>query len=124
MTIGAQYRFEHRNAEKIFHVSKAVLYERMNRESRSGYPLVGHYTEQNRSGGSAATTTSRQMEVIRCLLVLMGYATWERAGLVQEAFQIQGQLVQHLRDAGLTEPYSDARGQPLDWCPGLAPARR
>ncbi|KAJ5241280.1 uncharacterized protein N7469_002871 [Penicillium citrinum] len=105
MTIGAQYRFEHRNAEKIFHVSKAVLYERMNRESRSGYPL----------GGSAATTTSRQMEVIRCLLVLMGYATWERAGLVQEAFQIQGQLVQHLRDAGLTEPYSDARGQPLDW---------
>lgn len=108
MTIGAQYRFEHRNAEKIFHVSKAVLYERMNRESRAGYPMASQ-------GTANATTASRQMEVIRCLLVLMSYATWERAGLVQEAFQIQGQLVQHLRDAGLTEPYSDLRGQTLDW---------
>lgn len=115
MTIGAQYRFEHRNAEKIFHVSKAVLYERMNRESRSGYPMVSQYADQNRSVGPGASSTSRKMEVIRCLLVLMSYATWERAGLVQEAFQIQGQLVQHLRDAGLTEPHSDPRGQTLDW---------
>ncbi|CAI7582507.1 hypothetical protein N7533_010035 [Penicillium manginii] len=115
MTIGAQYRFEHRNAEKIFHVSKAVLYERMSRESQSGYPMASQYGDQNRSAGSGGTAASRKMEVVRCLLVLMSYATWERAGLVQEAFHIQGQLVQHLRDVGLTEPYSDARGQPLDW---------
>ncbi|KAJ5176915.1 uncharacterized protein N7482_002792 [Penicillium canariense] len=113
MTIGAQYRFEHRNAERIFHVSKAVLYERMSRESRmAGYsaPLgVSQYSDDNQASGGAVISTSRQMEVIRCLLVLMSYATWERAGLVQEAFQLQSQLVQHIRDAGLTEPYIDPR---------------
>ncbi|CEJ60485.1 hypothetical protein PMG11_09057 [Penicillium brasilianum] len=119
MTIGAQYRFEHRNAERLFHVSKAVLYERMSRDSRlTGYsaPLaVSQYSGDGQGASRAAISTSRQMEVIRCLLVLMSYATWERAGLVQEAFQIQAQLVQHIRDAGLTEPYIDPRATSQDW---------
>lgn len=119
MTIGAQYRFEHRNAERLFHVSKAVLYERMSRDSRlTGYsaPLaVSQYSDDGQGARRAAISTSRQMEVIRCLLVLMSYATWERAGLVQEAFQIQAQLVQHIRDAGLTEPYIDPRATSQDW---------
>lgn len=122
MTIGAQYRFEHRNAERIFHVSKAVLYERMSRESRiasqAGYsvPLgVAQYTDNQPGSNGAISTTSRKMEVIRCLLVLMSYATWEGAGLVQEAFQLQAQLVQHLRDIGLSEPHSDQRALSLDW---------
>lgn len=105
MTIGAQYRFEHRNAERIFHVSKAVLYERMARDS------ANHQQGSN----EAASATLRQMEVIRCLLVLMSYATWERAGLVQEAFQLQVQLVQHLRDIGLSEPHVDPHAQTMDW---------
>jgi hypothetical protein len=123
MAIGAQYRFEHRNAERIFHVSKAVLYERMARESRiasqAAYSVptgVPPYTDNQSGGNGAASTTSRGMEVIRCLLVLMSYATWERAGLVQEAFQLQGQLVQHLRDIGLTEQPYDPRAQALGWC--------
>ncbi|KAF3395806.1 Transcriptional regulator [Penicillium rolfsii] len=119
MTIGAQYRFEHRNAERLFHVSKAVLYERMSRESHSErYPAplnVSQYSGEGQGTTGAAISTSRQMEVIRCLLVLMSYATWERAGLVQEAFQIQSQLVQHIRDAGLTEPYTDPRTTSQDW---------
>ncbi|KAJ5573692.1 uncharacterized protein N7459_008119 [Penicillium hispanicum] len=120
MTIGAQYRFEHRNAERIFHVSKAVLHERMSRESRmasQGYPMplgVPPFSE-NQSGNTGTSSTSRQMEVIRCLLVLMSYATWERAGLVQEAFQIQAQLVQRLREVGLTEPQSEQYGPSMDW---------
>jgi hypothetical protein len=122
MTIGAQYRFEHRNAERIFHVSKAVLYGRMSRESRiasqAAYSVpmgVTPYTDNQSGENGAPNTTSRKMEVIRCLLVLMSYATWERAGLVQEAFQLQGQLVQHLRDIGLSEQPSDPRAPTLDW---------
>ncbi|KAJ5104562.1 hypothetical protein NUU61_001909 [Penicillium alfredii] len=125
MTIGAQYRFEHRNAERIFYVSKAILFERMSRESRSpvkptyaqtplGVPPYHNFDSQSQ-GASEATILWRQVEVIRCLLVLMGYATWERAGLVQEAFHLQGLLVRHLRESGLTE---DARGSDpasLDW---------
>lgn len=124
MTIGAQYRFEHRNAEKIFHVSKAVLYERMSREAHvavQGYatPMGASYLNSREGQGqprsTLVTTASRQMELIRCLLVLMSYATWERAGLVQEAFQLQAQLVQALRDAGLTEPQSDPHALSTDW---------
>lgn len=122
MAIGAQYRFEHRNAERIYHVSKAVLYERMSRESRiasqAGYSAslsVPPYTDNQTGSNGAASAASRQMEVIRCLLVLMSYATWERAGLVQEAFQFQAQLVQHLRDIGLSEPHNDPRAESLDW---------
>lgn len=119
MTIGAQYRFEHRNAERLFHVSKAVLRERMSRESHmasQGYsvPLGVPPYSGNQTGSTGTSSTSRQMEVIRCLLVLMSYATWERAGLIQEAFQIQAQLVQHLREAGLTELPSE-RASTLDW---------
>ncbi|KAJ5689182.1 hypothetical protein N7462_003574 [Penicillium macrosclerotiorum] len=122
MTIGAQYRFEHHNAERIFHVSKAVLYERMSRESRmassAGYsvpPGVSSYPGDTQVTTGTATSSSRQMDVIRCLLVLMSYATWERAGLVQEAFQLQIQLVQHLREAGLSESYPDSRVASQDW---------
>lgn len=124
MTIGAQYRFEHRNAEKIFNVSKAVLFERMSRESQiaaqSGYsvPLgTPAYTDfrENQANNMGASNERRQMEVIRCLLVLMSYATWERAGLVQEAFQLQAHLVQIIRDVGLMEPQPHPNKPPTDW---------
>lgn len=123
MTIGAQYRFEHRNAEKIFYVSKSVLYERMSRESqivseaKYSASMGGHpYTDpRDQQSGKMGSSAARKLEVIRCMLVLMSYATWERSTLVQEAFQLQAQLVQHLRDIGLTEPQVDPRGSSLDW---------
>jgi hypothetical protein len=133
MTIGAQYRFEHRNAERLFHVSKAVLFERMSRESRLpskpsyssaaqvplGIPPYSNFGDQSLTAPQVAAERNaswKQIEVTRCLLILMGYATWENARLVQEAFHIQGLLVRHLRDAGLTEDplRSDPRA-PLDW---------
>lgn len=62
------------------------------------------------------TAVWKQIEITRCLLILMGYATWENARLVQEAFHLQGLLVRHLREAGLAEDTtrSDPRA-PLDW---------
>ncbi|OQE24903.1 hypothetical protein PENFLA_c009G08790 [Penicillium flavigenum] len=133
MTIGAQYRFEHRNAERIFHVSKAVLFERMSREPRfparptynsgsqvplgiSPYSNFGDQSLTQPQVTAERTAVWRQIEITRCLLILMGYATWENARLVQEAFHLQGLLVRHLREAGLTEDTtrSDSRA-PLDW---------
>ncbi|KAJ5165422.1 Transcription factor [Penicillium coprophilum] len=132
MTIGAQYRFEHRNAERIFHVSKAVLFERMSREPRfpakpsynsgSQVPLgISPYSNFDQSltqpqVSAERTAVWKQIEITRCLLILMGYSTWESARLVQEAFHLQGLLVRHLREAGLTEDTirSDPR-TPLDW---------
>ncbi|CAI7581705.1 uncharacterized protein N7487_000312 [Penicillium crustosum] len=133
MTIGAQYRFEHRNAERIFHVSKAVLFERMSREPRfpakpnynpgsqiplgiSPYSNFGDQSLTQPQVTAERTAVWKQIEITRCLLILMGYSTWENARLVQEAFHLQGLLVRHLREAGLTEDTtrSDPRA-PLDW---------
>ncbi|KAJ5836885.1 Transcription factor [Penicillium robsamsonii] len=133
MTIGAQYRFEHRNAERIFHVSKAVLFERMSREPRfpakpsynsgsqvplgiSPYSNFGDQSLTQPQVSVERTAVGKQIEITRCLLILMGYSTWESARLVQEAFHLQGLLVRHLREAGLTEDTtrSDLRA-PLDW---------
>ncbi|CAI7642487.1 unnamed protein product [Penicillium bialowiezense] len=133
MTIGAQYRFEHRNAERIFHVSKAVLFERMSREPRvpvkSAYSSVSqvplgissysNFGDQSLTQPQVAAERNaawKQIEITRCLLILMGYSTWENSRLVQEAFHIQGLLVRQLREGGLTEDTSrsDPRA-PLDW---------
>jgi hypothetical protein len=133
MTIGAQYRFEHRNAERIFFVSKAVLFERMSREPRistksaysaaSQVPLgispYSNFGDQSLTQPQVAAERNaawKQIEITRCLLILMGYSTWENARLVQEAFYLQGLLVRQLREAGLTEDTSrtDSRA-PLDW---------
>ncbi|KAG0155741.1 hypothetical protein PDIDSM_2914 [Penicillium digitatum] len=133
MTIGAQYRFEHRNAERMFHVSKAVLFERMSREplfpakqnynSGSQEPLgispysnLGDQSLTQPQVMAERTAILKNTEITRCLLILMGYSTWESARLVQEAFHLQGVLVRHLREAGLKEDAtrSDPR-VPLDW---------
>ncbi|QQK43458.1 Hydrogen peroxide stress regulator [Penicillium digitatum] len=133
MTIGAQYRFEHRNAERMFHVSKAVLFERMSREplfpakqnynSGSQEPLgispysnLGDQSLTQPQVMAERTAIWKNTEITRCLLILMGYSTWESARLVQEAFHLQGVLVRHLREAGLKEDAtrSDPR-VPLDW---------
>ncbi|KAJ5562904.1 hypothetical protein N7535_002649 [Penicillium sp. DV-2018c] len=133
MTIGAQYRFEHRNAERLFHVSKAVLFERMSKEPRfpakpnyssasqvplgiSPYSNFGDRSLTQPKPAMERTASWKQIEITRCLLILMGYATWENARLVQEAFHLQGLLVRHLREAGLTEDTTRSDpNAPLDW---------
>lgn len=133
MTIGAQYRFEHRNAERIFHVSKAVLFERMSRDpplpAKSAYSSVSqaslgispysNFGDQSLTQPQVAAGRNaawKQIEITRCLLILMGYSTWENARLVQEAFHLQGLLVRQLREAGLTEDASRSDpGAPLNW---------
>jgi len=40
----------------------------------------------------------------------VGYATWERKDLLQQAFALRGLLVQTLRDIGLEEDKSDLNG--------------
>lgn len=121
MAVGAQYRFEHRSAERLFHVSKAILLERMSKEPHVSLSTAYHNITvqtprphafhppgqglvlpppESASGISAW----RQIESIRTILTLMGYASWEvKQEIVQEAFALQGMLVQCLRDFGLTE---------------------
>lgn len=114
-TIGAQYCFEHRNAERLFHAGKAILFERLRQEAgRFGPKTASHLSLQGRSPSRRAyddTVESRAIcgtwepiDTVRALLNLMAYATWEmKQYLVQEAFALQSLLIQVLRDIGLEE---------------------
>lgn len=134
LTVGAQYRFEHRNAERLFHTSKAVLLERISREPHvplaTTYnnitvqmPLSQSFNHQGQGivlpppEPASGVSAWRQIETVRTLLTLMGYASWEaKPELVQEAFAMQSMLVRCLRDFGLTENVTVApRHSPMQW---------
>ncbi|GAB1195788.1 hypothetical protein APSETT444_005052 [Aspergillus pseudonomiae] len=130
---GAQYRFEHRNAERLFYASKAIVLHKLSKETHA--PLATYngiiqipldsIRELSQAGQATALSPSendlgmiawRQIETIRTLLTLMGYATWEKSELVQEAFSLQGLLVRCLREFGLTENITVApRHSPMQW---------
>lgn len=59
------------------------------------------------------------MDTIRCLLVLMGYATWEDSELLREALNLQSFLVRCLREVGLREDQeissSSTNSSWIDW---------
>ncbi|EAW12714.1 C2H2-type zinc finger protein [Aspergillus clavatus NRRL 1] len=134
MAVGAQYRLEHRNAEKLFHASKAILLHRLSKEpqpqsggsySNMQMPLY-HNPEPFQQhtpepvplplGNVPGWSAWRQIENIRTLLILMGFASWEGAELVQEAFGLQHLLVRSLREFGLTENITvTPRHSPMHW---------
>jgi len=124
-TIGAQYCFEHRNAERLFRAGRAVLVERLRHQAdrfgpktrsllnmRQGHAGNGHHHDAcsrqggrtRRPGGEEDWGPWEPMDTVRALINLMGYATWEpKEWLVQEAFALQSLLAQVLRDLGLEE---------------------
>lgn len=131
-TIGAQYCFEHRNAERLFHAGRAVLVERLRHEGDRFGPktrsLLNMRQGQATTGQASPRRGSRirahdeddwgpwePMDTVRALINLMGYATWEpKEWLVQEAFALQSLLAQVLRDLGLEEEQEELRGSTSD----------
>lgn len=116
-TMGAQYCFEFRNSERLFRAAKALLLERLIHEhGRFGpktssflnmhnyCPVAGLGCEPTPPGWSKEGGPWEPMETVRALVILMGFATWERSErFVVEAFSLQSLLVQVLRDIGLDE---------------------
>lgn len=120
---GAQYCFEHRNSRTLFRTSKAIVLANLSQreiavsqraESMLSPLNLGSRLIQQPSGPHFSTvvssnlehpnsTTYNAMDTIRCLLILMGYATWEDSELLQEALSLQSLLVHCLREAGLRE---------------------
>ncbi|KAF5576643.1 regulatory amdA [Fusarium pseudocircinatum] len=103
--IGAQYCFESRASERLFFAGKALLMERLRKDSDSfglsTLPIT-HVTSQN--GRRGDTEADSAVETIRALITLMGFATWEpKAPMVQESFVLQGILTQVLRNSGLED---------------------
>ncbi|KAF2222285.1 hypothetical protein BDZ85DRAFT_263380 [Elsinoe ampelina] len=108
-SVGAQYCFERRNAERLFHASKAVMYERLARESHSLGPYTKPLASSRRRNSSSPVFAPERcgpwtlLDLAKTIFALVGFATWERADLLQEAFALRGLLVASLRDLGLEE---------------------
>ncbi|KAL1854833.1 hypothetical protein Daus18300_011349 [Diaporthe australafricana] len=125
--VGAQYCFEHRISERLFHAGKTILMQRLARESDRFGPKTGSFLhlhslspQQQQREPRGATTQERDwgpwepIETVRALIALMGYATWEPSvQLVQEALALQALLAQILREIGLHE-------EDLPQCPAAA----
>jgi hypothetical protein len=128
VTMGAQYCFEHRTSERLFQAGKAVLLKRLSHETEKfGSKTISFLTMHNYApfgaGVQPSSTSDREsgpwepIDTVRALIILMGFATWERdAKFVAEAFSLQSLLVQVLRDVGLDEgppPIEDVEPVPL-----------
>ncbi|RDW87883.1 hypothetical protein BP5796_03577 [Coleophoma crateriformis] len=131
-TVGAQYRFEYANAEKLFHSAKAIVLERIRREEHSydagmesdiassgaQHPpsYYSHQPRQNTPDDLSSRNSGRaQTDIIRTLLALMGYATWEHKHMLHEAFSLQGLLVRRLRETGLRDDPQEDLAEPISW---------
>lgn len=106
---GALYCFERRSSERLFRVAKAIVFERLRQEeAHFGPQTLGLIASNHVYTPEAAPATRRTgpwapLDMAKTLLTLVGFATWERKDLLQQAFCLRGLLVQTLRDIGLRE---------------------
>ncbi|KAL5114311.1 hypothetical protein ACEQ8H_007831 [Pleosporales sp. CAS-2024a] len=106
---GAQYCFERRSSERLFRVAKAIVLERLRQEASCfGPQSLAYITPICTLTTELAPVTKRSgpwspLDLVKTLLILVGFATWERSSLLAEAFVLRGLLVQALRDIGLSE---------------------
>ncbi|KAL5402588.1 hypothetical protein PMIN03_010551 [Paraphaeosphaeria minitans] len=106
---GAQYCFERRSADRLFRVSKAIVFERLRQEESHFGPQTLAFIASTNMLSPATATVARKagpwapLDMAKTLLILVGFATWERKDLLQQAFALRGLLVQCLRDNGLRE---------------------
>ncbi|KAL4945689.1 hypothetical protein BDV06DRAFT_219082 [Aspergillus oleicola] len=103
MAAGAQYRFEHQNGAKFFHAAKTIVIQRLHTYN------TGHLLASKSTSGHLDThETPRgnelvELDMIRCLLTLMGFAAWQDTAMLQEGLHLQSLLVAMLRRSRLEE---------------------
>jgi hypothetical protein len=113
---GAQYCFERRSAERLFRVAKAIVFDRLRQEqSLFGPQTLAFMTSESPRSPENASASRRSgpwspLDLAKTVLILVGFATWERKDLLQEAFVLRGLLVQILRDIGMREEQPSSSG--------------
>lgn len=121
---GAQYCFERRCAERLFQVSKAVVFERLRQEESHFGSQTMAFVHLNQPQSARAVPGAGRcgpwapLDIAKTLLILVGYATWETKDILQQAFALRGLMVQCLRDIGLQEesqPISASSSRAVVW---------
>lgn len=103
---GAQYCFERRSAERLFRMAKSIVFERLQQEKACFGPqtlsVVSMLSPQVGLDARRLGPWS-PLDLAKTLLILVGFATWERKDLLEQAFCLRDLLVHVLRDIGLRE---------------------
>ncbi|PSN61441.1 hypothetical protein BS50DRAFT_562336 [Corynespora cassiicola Philippines] len=111
---GAQYCFERKSSERLFRAAKAIVFHRLRQEeSHFGPQTLAFITSTNILSPVCEPMIRRSgpwspLDMAKTLLILVGYATWDKKEFLQQAFALRGLLVQCLRDIGLREDESPA----------------
>ncbi|EXJ96131.1 hypothetical protein A1O1_01257 [Capronia coronata CBS 617.96] len=135
---GAQYVFEHRNADRLFYAGKAILMERMRQQRAARFQhadtspksVVAQGLDCGRARrfkwvsavlgpaeGGPQSSPEDGRAVHQCLeaaVTLMGYSAWEGVNLVRESLQLASVVVECLRDIGLSTSAREADNS-LNW---------
>lgn len=114
--IGAQYCFEKRAAEQLFFAGKALIMHKLaDSPDHNDSHTVSRVPEGDSHHVTGVSTKTSSIEVIRALLTLMGYATWDpKPAMVRQSFAVQETLTQYLRVEGLHEPGMSEAAPSLD----------
>ncbi|KAF2134435.1 hypothetical protein P153DRAFT_427136 [Dothidotthia symphoricarpi CBS 119687] len=113
---GAQYCFERRSSERLFRIAKAIVLERLRQKQVYFGSQILAFTASTDIIPQESATVSRHwgpwlpLDLAKTLLILVGFATWEKEDLLQQAFALRGLLVQILRDIGLKEDDHNSGG--------------
>lgn len=136
--VGAQYRFENARGIELFYAAKAVVMEQIRRRDSSSMPELGVHRSGSISSAPdasweplgqadnpyqfasspmySASDGEARMEIIRALLLLTAFATWERhRELMREALAFQSILARLVREAGLHETEPPAPPAEITW---------
>lgn len=111
---GAQYCFERRVAGRLFHAANAIVFARLRHEETSFGPQARSLVYLNKSHTREDVPMIHNddpwvpLDMIKTLLILVGYATWEVVDLLQQSFALRQLLIHCLRDIGLAEESSDS----------------
>ncbi|KAI5201915.1 hypothetical protein AUEXF2481DRAFT_48715 [Aureobasidium subglaciale EXF-2481] len=106
--IGAQYCFEKRIAKQLFFAGKALVMHKIAGPAGPDGAYVDMPVSAHEHGFRRSESTS-SIEIIRALLTLMGYATWDpEPAMVRQSFALRETLTQFLRSEGLQDMTSSA----------------
>ncbi|KAF2017928.1 C2H2 transcription factor-like protein, partial [Aaosphaeria arxii CBS 175.79] len=106
---GAQYCFEKKSSQNLFNTAKAIVFYRLRQEESHFGPQTLAFTASATIFSPDAEPNARRfgpwspLDMAKTLLILVGYATWDKKVYLQQAFALRGLLVHCLRDIGLRE---------------------
>ncbi|CAI7629577.1 unnamed protein product [Penicillium crustosum] len=117
MAAGAQYRFEHNNANQLFHASRSIVTRRIAYNScediesslSTDIPRTAHTIKPQ------VQIDDDRMHTMQCLLILMGYGTWGECSFLKEAFRLRSLLTQCLRICGTREAPASGQQSWSEW---------